>query len=255
VDFWVTVATVLPVLGLPLVLTARAQIGHALRQSARFARFTAGNHALTLVLIYIMEIVAIVQLAESASGSDLLKYSAALVVGTACGSLIFSHGVFLFWLTFGGRAPILGRRARILRLRITLTLAELRTQLMRHDSKRRRRRINAAIVKRSQELDEAWDRAIRDGFLVFAHDEDSPISKWWNEYNTERESLSEAFLASERYLWFIHYSREGRKERRKQERKSMADLKKEIGEQTLRSMWDFYNEWSGVPKPAPPGTS
>jgi hypothetical protein len=102
-DFWVTVATVLPILGLPLVLTARVHVAQTL-DSPILARAAAGLYALILMAIYAMEGVAVGLLAGSIDvpGSEWLQGVAIAVVYLAGLVLILSPGYLLLRIAFAG---------------------------------------------------------------------------------------------------------------------------------------------------------
>jgi uncharacterized membrane protein (DUF485 family) len=103
-EFWAVIATVLPVLGLPLVLIARNLVGQMVEEAPRLGRFMALWFAITLLAIYVGEVVAISKLANAyvkATG-DLSAQWVTFGVTGAAAALIMTPGLTLVFIATAG---------------------------------------------------------------------------------------------------------------------------------------------------------
>jgi hypothetical protein len=167
-DFWVVVATVLPVLGLPLVLIARNQVGQALQFSQSAGRFLAGYFALTLVAIYLGEIVALWRLAtfQHEARPDGAILIVLLVVIGAGSALIASPGVSLVSVALAGQGVGVRMAIRNQRdwLQVRLEQANLWYQMRGLD-----RDISHAVRRLDTDADylnETWRALVAAGVLT-----------------------------------------------------------------------------------------
>ncbi|WP_419706636.1 hypothetical protein [Promicromonospora sp. NFX87] len=243
-DFWVTIATVLPILGLPLVLLARVHVAQTL-DLPLLARLTAGMYALILVAIYLMEVVAVGQLANSADvpGSEWLQDAAFVVVVFAGSALILSPGYLLLRITFAG--PGLGFKfafdAWSLRVRVWLTARKtwsLRLALWRNIHK-----LHRSVGEFGETWFKDWDEAIADGLLIYGPmSADTEARARFAELEEFHETLVSKWATTEIDVWQANYSFDQLRKTGKSNQERLQMIVRMTHESNLRAVWKVFDD-------------
>jgi hypothetical protein len=251
VEFWVTVATVLPVLALPMVLLARTQlrITYTRLRSSWRVRVLAGTYGSVLVLVYCVETAAVLQLASDPTvpGPEMLKIAAVATVGTVGGSLILSPGLDLFRMAFAGQGNDI--KTTLALLRSSWEIGELRWSVFRSSrTSRRYMKKNIRLISRQAELLEtAWTLAVRQGALIIDPSGDTQIAGWLRGHDDRRADLVSALRSLEHIELIRHINREKVARLRRDSRARGISSRRRLREQNLQILWRIFEDWNSLP--------
>jgi hypothetical protein len=240
-DFWVTVATVLPIIGLPLVLTARVHVAQCLDRPL-LARMAAGLYAMILMAIYVMEGFAVWQLARSTTvpGSEWLQGAAVAVVWFAGGMLIFSPGYLLLRISFAG--PGLGLKSAVIvpAGRTFVWLLDLRDSVSRRLLARQIQRHQKNVVRQGEKTFRAWDGATGQGMSVM-ETTDAALNL---RLERVRQGLIAALATAEIHTWRLHYVADRRRQIIEPYRLQVLEGMRRAIEANLHAVWQVFDDWT-----------
>jgi hypothetical protein len=242
-DFWVTIATVLPILGLPLVLLARVHVAQLL-DTPSIARVAAGLYALILVAIYLMEAAAVQELAASADvpGSEWLQVAAVQVVVFAGGALILSPGYLLLRIAFAGPGFGLKESFAVPEIRVRMWLSDRKTWIDRLDIWRLIRATHRKGATAAEEWFERWDAAVADGLLVYGPmSEDAEVRARFASLEDLHRSLVAELATIEVQIWRANYAFDRVMQASESNRERLQKLLRNARKANFLAVWQVFD--------------